>query len=240
MSNNQGPKSSHRPTLFVPSSQLSSRGPLIMPANNQIQASNLNLFYHPQTLTSPASVARVNLSDQIRSAQVENRTSELLDASSRSSLPSNIELALRQAYMDENNFQPVSAMVTPDVHSVDWSPRSSVVDAQEPQVDRKHLRGEQSSNALKAPETSSTSEPQVSNSADREQMDRSSAGVSQNEYPSSGPFNVQQPQLNSSQQAELSNQVVYEGAATVASSNDYYFSSAEKLPNSGRASNAWW
>lgn len=144
-----------RPTQFIASSQLHqatahSRGALVLPANNEIQASNFHLTIDPDSARnypskpqhasvtldnvfrdSSASSAASGITNNPASRNNQRSTSNdtlLMDpSSSNNSLlkgvsESDLELALKQASSEDNVFPPPAAMIPTGGYSYDqWS-----------------------------------------------------------------------------------------------------------------------
>lgn len=148
--NQQSPMSfNQRPTQFIASSQSNnqatahSRGALVLPANNEIQASNFHLTIDPDSVRnypskpqhasiistdnvfrdSSANLAALGGSNNQPATRNNHRLTSndtlLMDQSSsnnsllRGISAGDLELALRQANSDENVFPPPAAMIPP-------------------------------------------------------------------------------------------------------------------------------
>lgn len=258
-----------RPTQFIASTQMHqatahTRGALVLPANNQLQAG----IFHPTTAPAfarnyahqqPQQDSTGAISNQPAGEDLAKHEQPLQSRSSNSTSTWNsndnprteqannngllrgisegdLELALRQANSDENVFQPSVAIPTTG-HSYDhWSFAYSST----PTYNDQQQTGKDKQQQV------TTSTTDQSNSIVPVQYPDPSSGHS---FPDDSNRHQETLQrtlasLNSTlsnQPIELSNQVFYDGPATAPPAGDYYFSSAERAPNNERASsNIWW
>lgn len=241
----------HKPVLSADPSTVSaySRGSLILPANNELQ---LNKGFQKPALGPSIQhgdrnqVARgSNDWSQSSSDLVRSHKSDQSEARTYSS--PNLELALRQASIDENFFQspPVPG---PSDHQ--WSvtteqERSSTSEIPElisiPVANRNqtpppHAGHEQSNQMIISNEI-----PSIYHNPSTEGPIATASQVSV----SHNRTNLSSPSPTTS--IELNNQVIYEGLATVPPAGDYYYSSnhgsggdPRQQLDSGRSSNNWW
>lgn len=256
--------------ISPPQPSVSSRGALILPANNQILANNFNsnLLNHPTsryqqlaTTITTTTTTQPTIVKSSRLQRVSNVSSNIGQPAAAVNTGNNylqagtIELALRQTSSDENVFQPSPT------HDFNWLAHSTSQTQQQHQQNQQILNDPQvgsegydhgahlSQSPYQSSITSTTTDqsnnlvqndPIVSVGQQQEvqlehqlQYGQHRFNHQQSEYPSSMAGNLTGIELN--------NHFNYKNSspATV-SSGDYYFSSAERLPNYERASNAWW
>lgn len=268
-----------RSTQFLPSQpSANSRGALILPANNQIQANNFNInsLNHPvsryqvqssaqfasilpstTTATTTTTAAQTTIAKSSRLPTVSNFSlsvdqQPLTNTRGNFLQAGTIELALRQTSSDENVFQPSPT------HDFNWlahstSPTQQQQTPNDPQVvngEPEHGAGllqvpyqssilstttEQSNNIVQSEPIVSVVHQQENQLNQQHQLQYGQQKFSdhQSEYPSTLAGNITG--------ADLKNHFNYENSSPITiSSSDYYFSSAERLPNNEKASNAWW
>lgn len=244
---------SARPTQFMPASQVSQsahdRGALIMPANSPIQT---NSFYsssqqlkqaHYEPMNSALLTAEFGVTGKtVTSAPRAFNSSQRHETGGGVrgfSASSPLELALRQASTDESVFQ-TSPIIGPPEPNLEWLSQASLSyhnsQQQQQQTATIGSTTEQNNNIAQnepAPAPAPKTPPIHYTSLDSQE---SSLPFSQNERASLS----NRASINLTQPSERNNQVVYEGPATAPPAGDYYFSSAEKLPNREKASNFWW
>jgi len=217
--------------IVPPRVLIHSRGGYIKPANNQHETDNFRLSdqISKHRLSDDISTSSgFSSKNPLRNEADLTNSSQIDSRSSRDLLDRNIESSLRQASSDENAFKPSSAVGSE--YSLDWLSHSSLAQPTSTiaSSDERH------SHSLVTTELSSTSISSGTPFKPAQSVYRQQTSAPKDQQ-------LSEPQANhTSTDSELNNQVFYEGPATSPPAGDYYFSSSEKLPNSGRVSNAWW
>lgn len=207
---------SNKQDQIVPQSTYS-RGPLILPANNDEQvAKSIQVSHTISADNAPSNsvIDRTNLKTNQWFNSAELETNRIKQAPSAFSA-ANLELAFRQASIDESFFHAPPALS----HNEQW---------------------------LSAPDTGTHSS--LNSSTQRADMATPSSSTDSSAWLGQ---TSSQASTTSANQAELSNQVIYEGPATVPPANNYYFSASSGSGGSwnsdhgdsnkaGRSSNNWW
>lgn len=258
---NSQPSVSPRGALILPANNQIQTGSFNSnPINNPIpryQVHNAAQFTSPivSTTTSTTSVPTQPLNAKSSRLQRISNTSsnvdhQVLAANSKSSYvsqPGTIELALRQTSSDENVFQPLPS------HDFNWLAHStSPAYQQAPDTDLQ-VTSEGSEQGVEQsprhPYQSTSTTEQSNNIAQLDSIGgqqqefqhqhqhqhhhQRQHQYGQSEYPSTIAGNITGIELN--------NHFNYENTSPMPIlTSDYYFSSAERLPNIERASNAWW
>lgn len=263
----QAPSTLHsRGALIMPPNQVHTNNHPTSPATlnskqqQPKQMSNL-LVTSPPEQNSTERLKSIEQSTQQKS-YIDPTTSDA-PASMRNFFQGNIELALRQTSTDENVFQPspIFSLSSDSNNNFNWltsaqnTPKTvaqKVNRLSQPQPITSERISEQTNPLLvmqheEQHQTHSPTTEQSNNIALNEnhsQQDNQLTSPQVVTFSSSSNLgsgvliNVNSSSNGSAE--ELNNQVFYEGPATAPPANEYYFSSAEKLPNKGRASNAWW
>lgn len=256
-----------RPTQFVAELQHSpsSRGSLILPANNQLQASNFHTSNHPLKLQTGSnvfdlvslqhpSIEQQQQQQRFASNQTSNHASHphQQEDNNRGLLSSRaIELALRQSSGDENVFHPTSTIDLFDHLNYDWPAFQSPAQVKPNTQDSTSPRPAQELQTGNQNQVLATNEPN-NNIAQPEDSHLDSRTIDLNSkvpkdhthlnVTNGGQNESSTRSLQRQESQQLSNQVIYEGPATVPPvESNYYFSASEKqAPVAERASNVWW